>query len=103
MEFYQVKAGDALRTIAQDVLGDVAAWSKLAQLNNIVAPYTIFPGQQLMLPDLSVLGPIVVQAKGPPLPTGEPPPIKAGFDLSPQMMLYLALGAVALFIFTDRK
>jgi LysM repeat protein len=70
MEFYQVKSGDTLSIIARDVLGDMSRWPDIARLNNLVSPYTIFPGMQLMLPDLSVLGPVVVPKEvGPPAPT----------------------------------
>ena len=108
MEIYQVKSGDTLSKIARDVLGDLDQWPKIAQLNNLVAPYTIFPGMQLMMPDLEVLGPVVVQAKrrtGPTTlpPAGQPPPLEAGFQMTPQAWTYLALGALFLFLSLDKK
>lgn len=32
------------------MIGDVSRWQELATLNNIAAPYTIYPGQVLQLP-----------------------------------------------------
>lgn len=107
MEIYQVKSGDTLSKIARDVLGDIDEWPKIAQLNNLVAPYTIYPGMQLMMPDVEVLGPVVVQAQRLPTTTEpKPTPDRAagfGFQMTPQTWLYLGLGAVALFFFMDRK
>lgn len=109
MEIYQVKSGDSLSIIARDVLGDINEWPKIAQLNNLVAPYTVFPGQQLMMPDVDVLGPIVVQAKRRPDPTraGEPAPRQASLalGLTREQLTYVALAAGALFLFLmmDRK
>lgn len=109
MEIYQVKSGDTLSKIARDVLGDLDAWPKIAQLNNLVAPYTIYPGMQLMMPDLEVLGPVVVQARRRTLPTTTTPtpaPDREagfGFQMTPQTWMYLGLGAVVLFLMTDKK
>ena len=47
---YTVKAGDSLSIIARDVLGNMGLWPEIARLNNIEAPYTIFPGQTITLP-----------------------------------------------------
>lgn len=107
MEIYQVKSGDTLSKIARDVLGDIDEWPKIAQLNNLVAPYTIYPGMQLMMPDVEVLGPVVVQAQRLPVTTKpKPAPDRVagfGFQMTPQTWLYLGLGAVALFLMMDRK
>lgn len=104
MEIYQVKLGDSLVAIARTVLGDQSAWRKIAQLNNIPSPYIIRPGQQLMMPDVTVPGPVVVPAgdAGPPAPRFA----AAGFDLrdiAPTTWLYLAAGALLLFAVLDPK
>jgi len=52
MSSYTVKAGDTLSTIAERVLGHASLWPKLAQLNQIAAPYTIYIGQTLELPPI---------------------------------------------------
>lgn len=106
MEIYQVKLGDSLTAIARTVLGDQSAWRKIAQLNNIPSPYIIRPGQQLMMPDVTVPGPVVVQADaiGPPAPA--PRFAAAGFDLrdiTPTTWLYLGAGALLLFAILDPK
>lgn len=102
MEIYQVKSGDSLSIIARDVLGDMSRWPDLARLNNLVQPYTIFPGMQLILPDLEVLGPVVVPAER-RTPTTQPPPARAAFALTPQMWMYVAIGVVVLLLMVDRK
>lgn len=115
MEFYQVKSGDSLSIIARDVLGDIARWPDIARLNNLVEPYTIFPGMQLILP-ADIPGPVVVPRgdvgpfPGWPTPTTRTttpaPAAAAGFDLrniEPTTWLYLGLGAVALFLMMDTK
>lgn len=47
---YTVKSGDSLSRIAANVLGNFALWPQIASLNNLAAPYVIFPGQVLQLP-----------------------------------------------------
>jgi len=47
---YCVKSGDYLYAIAAKELGDPNRWTEIASLNNISAPYTIYPGQVLKLP-----------------------------------------------------
>lgn len=48
---YTVNAGDSLSTIARDVLGNLTLWSDIAKLNGLAAPYVIYPGQVIQLPD----------------------------------------------------
>ncbi|HJX19106.1 MAG TPA: LysM domain-containing protein [Acidiferrobacterales bacterium] len=48
---YEVQAGESLSTIARDVLGDQNQWQQIAALNALVAPYVIYTGQVLVLPD----------------------------------------------------
>lgn len=48
---YTVEAGDSLSTIARDVLGDLTRWQEIASANKLAAPYVIYPGQVLQLPD----------------------------------------------------
>lgn len=103
---YTVKAGDTLSTIARDVVGDVNRWPDIARLNKLAEPYTISPGMQLLLPDVEVLGPVVVAAKRRPPATVPTPPQAAGlgFDLrDPQTLIYLAAGALVLFALMGRK
>ena len=51
MATYTVVKGDCLWSIALNKLGDSSRWSAIAAINNIKSPYTIYPGQQLTLPD----------------------------------------------------
>lgn len=48
---YTVKPGDTLSKIARDVLGNMALWPAIAELNDLKNPDLIFPGQVLILPD----------------------------------------------------
>lgn len=106
MEIYQVKSGDSLSAIARDALGDIDLWPRIAKLNNLVAPYKIFPGMQLMLPESQTT----------PAPATTPKPVNQvkteptqpthagiGFNLEPKTMAWLALGAFFLFVVTDDK
>ena len=47
---YTVVSGDYLFKIAQKTLGNSSRWPEIAKLNNIKAPYTIYPKQVLKLP-----------------------------------------------------
>lgn len=52
---YIVKEGDSLSKIARDQLGNLEMWPLLASINNLSAPYTIYPGQRIDL-DMSGRG-----------------------------------------------
>lgn len=54
MKTYTVQAGDSISKIALNVLDNMSLWPKLAAVNNIAAPYRIYPGQILQLPGLGV-------------------------------------------------
>lgn len=47
---YIVKSGDTLWTIANRFYGDGGQFTKIASANNLVAPYTITPSQELVIP-----------------------------------------------------
>jgi LysM repeat protein len=109
VEIYQVKSGDTLSQIALDVLGDASMYPKIMQLNNMVET-TIYPGQQLLMPDPEVLGPVVVPRilrRGEPVPAPAPAaaPAQAGiaFGLDTETIAYLALGAALLFLAMGKK
>lgn len=105
MEIYEVKKGDSLSIIARDVLGDISRWPEIAKLNNLLEPYTIFPGAQLLLPESHALGPIIIE-RGMPVPTTTPPAPRVagiGFEMTPQTWLYLGIGALFLYLAMDGK
>lgn len=49
-DVYIVKAGDSLWQIAQHTLGKGWRWYRIAEANNLAAPYIIHPGQRLKIP-----------------------------------------------------
>jgi len=72
MSAYIVKSGDSLSTIAQNVLGHASAWPQIAALNNIKAPYTIYVGQHLALPDPNAPAPSPTPQAPAPAPGTQP-------------------------------
>lgn len=106
MATYTVLADDTLSKIARDVMGDLARWPELAALNNIAAPYIIFPGQVLQLPGADARefykGPV---GRGEPLPgptTTTPESVARGVDVN-WPLIALALAGVGLIWFGTKK
>ena len=66
---YTVRAGDSLSRIARDVLGNLSRWPELAALNAIAPPYTIYPGQVLVLPDVPPASSASVTPSGASMPS----------------------------------
>jgi len=49
---YTVQSGDTLMEISRKLFnGDAQYWDEIAELNDIKAPYTIQPGQELIVPE----------------------------------------------------
>jgi PKD repeat protein len=49
---YTVQSGDTLMEISRKLFnGDAQYWDEIAELNDIKAPYTIQPGQELVVPE----------------------------------------------------
>lgn len=87
METYTVKSGDTLSKIAQYYYGDMYAYDKIAQANNIDNPNLIEPGQVLVIPDV-----LVVTSQVEPLPQ------QARLNLG----LLAGLGLLLFLLFTNR-
>jgi len=47
---YTVQPGESLSSIARDQLEDLTRWQELASLNDLMAPYIVQPGQQILMP-----------------------------------------------------
>ncbi|CAN5123569.1 hypothetical protein BH09PAT2_BH09PAT2_09420 [soil metagenome] len=47
---YTVQLGDSISSIALQVYGDVNAWPRIAQANNLATPESIEPGMVLVIP-----------------------------------------------------
>lgn len=103
--FYVIKKGDTLSKIARDVLGNINYWQRIAFLNQIKPPYTIFPGETITLPatDGTTQTPRPIITSTVPIipPAGVlPSPIRVGFFQNifknPLMLGVLAIGIIAL-------
>lgn len=105
MATYTVLADDSLSKIARDVIGDMARWPELAALNNIAAPYTIFPGQVLQLPGAGA-GEFYKGAAGrelaPRPTTTTPESVARGVDVN-WPLIALALAGIGLIWFGTKK
>ncbi len=97
--FYTVKSGESLTIIARDQLGELSRWRELAYINEIASPYTIYPGQTILLPvDTHPLQ--VTVTEGVPAPTdGAAATKKAAFELTPATLAIFGIAAVAVFLF----
>jgi hypothetical protein len=52
----RVMKGDSLSRIAQKVYNDASLWPEIARANRLAPPYTIFAGQELLIPNSSQAG-----------------------------------------------
>ena len=50
LRIWRVTAGDRLDTIAHVVYGDATRWQQIAEVNQIIDPLKLKPGQQLIIP-----------------------------------------------------
>ena len=48
---YRVRRGDSLSVIAKRQYKDASLWPEIARANHLTAPYTIFVGQELVIPN----------------------------------------------------
>lgn len=54
-EIYTIKQGDSLHSIAVEKLGDSGLWYKIADLNNIINPFSeeeFYDGLQIIIPKI---------------------------------------------------
>ena len=98
MATYTVRAGDSISKIARDVLGAMGRWPEIAQLNNIAAPYRIFPGQTLQLPGVAEMGTDLVPTDPSPGPGTLPARAAINWPL-----IALAIAGVALVWYGTKK
>lgn len=59
MTTYTVRKGDTLSAIAQRELGAASRWPEIAELNSLLDPDLIYPGQELRLPGSSGSGGLI--------------------------------------------
>lgn len=97
---YTVKPGDSLSSIARDQLNELPRWTEIAYINSISAPYTIYPGQTILLPvDSNGLQIDITGGMGPPAPTNGTAIRKAAtFSFSPANVAIAGIIAVAVFL-----
>lgn len=99
---YIVQAGDSLSIIARDELGELARWREIAYINSINEPYTIRPGQVILLPVDTGGLPVVITdfARDPTNGGGEK---QAAFEFSPATLAIAGIIAVAVFFWMQEK
>lgn len=81
-----VHQGETLWSIAQDVYGDPAAYTRIAAANGISDPNTIVDGQQLVIPDAAGTGPnsqVVVEPIGHDAGAGSTQPVTSPAAATP--------------------
>lgn len=102
---YTVKAGESLSIIARDQLQDISRWPEIAYINSISEPYTIHPGQQILLPvDDQPLAIVIDKYGGVSTTSGGGGATKqAAFEFSPATLALAGIVAVALFFLWDQK
>lgn len=93
---YTVKSGDTLSKIARDIVGELARWPELAYINSIDPPYSIRPGQTLILPSDEPLVIDITGGTSQAVPTRE-----AQFSFNPATVAILAVGAALIFFWDD--
>lgn len=100
---YTVQAGDSLSIIARDQMGELARWPEIAYINQIASPYTIYPGQTIMLPVDSGGLPVEITeyTRAPANGGGEPK--TAAFVFSPATLAIAAIIAAAVFLMWEKK
>jgi len=101
--FYTVQAGDSLSIIARDELNELGRWREIAYINSIVAPYTIRPGQVILLPVDTGGLPIAITDYAPDPSNGGGEPKQAAFEFSPATLALAAIFAVAVFFMMKEK
>ena len=104
---YTVKSGESLSIIARDQLNELSRWPEIAYINSISSPYTIYPGQTILLPvDTNGLQIDITGGTGQP-PTGFGPTAPPGgaaitksaaLEFTPAMLAIAGVIAVAAFL-----
>jgi len=104
MATYTVKKGDSLSAIALDILGSAKRWPEIAALNRINAPYTIYPGQALAIPDTARPPPampiVVANTPAETPPAGQALTVSGFFERYRQPLL-IGGGLLALYLITQ--
>ena len=90
---YIVQSGDSLSIIARDQLGDLSRWPEIAYINSISKPYTIQPGQTILLPVDTQ--PLAVRITSGIPANGAAVTKRAAFEFTPATLAILGIAAVA--------
>ena len=99
---YTIREGDTLSIISRDELGDINRWPEVAYINSLSAPYTIFAGQNLLLPVDDQPLQVTITDYAPEPTNGTVATKKAAFELTPAT-LAIGLAIVAVFLLMDEK
>lgn len=99
-KLYQVQAGETLKSIARDRLGEESRWAELAYINSLTPPYFVSPGTLLLLPsDGDPLEVVITKGQEAPERAGPPTPVL----LSPAEWMVFGAGAFLLWLLATRK
>jgi len=99
LQRYIVETGDTLSIIAREQLNDLSRWQELAYMNSIKAPYTIYPGQTIMLPGNEL---VMLTVTAPPV-DGTVARKGDAFVFTPATLALLGLAAVAVFMLMQEQ
>ena len=103
---YTVRSGDTLSRIARDQLNDLSRWTEIAYINSLGDPYTIFPGQRLILPVDTEELTIDIALQGPDRPEpvyGTAATKTTAFEFAPATLAIAGIAAVAIFMLMGEK
>ena len=99
-EIYIVQTNDSLSQIAIDELGDMSRWQEIAYINSIKEPYTIYPGQKLLLPEFGK--PLAIEITEYAKDSQAAPVREASIVFNPATVALIVAGAALLF-FLEKK
>jgi hypothetical protein len=94
---YIVQTNDTLSIIARDETGDISRWQEIAYINSIAPPYTIYPGQTILVPEID--DPVAIEITE----YGQAPPAQdASIVFNPATVALIVIGG-ALLIWYDNR
>jgi LysM repeat protein len=97
---YIVQTNDTLSIIARDETGDISRWQEIAYINSIKAPYTIYPGQVILVPEIDD-PPIEIKITDYAKNDQAAPVRKASIVFNPATVALIVAGAALLYFWDE--